>query len=196
MIKTKKTFQLFFCSDFIRSNISPSGQQIRLRVRGWRIKLRHEVSELFSVPMYISFTTKRFFHLKVGQQKCPQNFVDGGLPYGHNAEKTKSLIRRLKIIFWHQKLVTVSFWGEKTKGKSDLEYFEDPDGFVASLNSKKQKQPTEVTRKKSCSQKFRKIHRKTPHALAQLFSSEFCEISKNTFFRENLWATASEKASK
>ena len=28
-------------------------------------------------------------------------------------------------------------------------------------------------------------------ALAQVFSCEFCEISKNTFFTEHLWATAS-----
>ena len=28
-------------------------------------------------------------------------------------------------------------------------------------------------------------------ALAQVFSYEFCEISKNTFFTEHLWATAS-----
>ena len=27
--------------------------------------------------------------------------------------------------------------------------------------------------------------------LAQVFSSEFCEISKNTFFTEHLWATVS-----
>ena len=27
--------------------------------------------------------------------------------------------------------------------------------------------------------------------LAQVFSCEFCEISKSTFFTENLWATAS-----
>ena len=27
--------------------------------------------------------------------------------------------------------------------------------------------------------------------LAQVFSSEFCEISKNTFFTEHLWATTS-----
>ena len=27
--------------------------------------------------------------------------------------------------------------------------------------------------------------------LAQLFSCEFCEISKNTFFTEHFWATAS-----
>ena len=30
--------------------------------------------------------------------------------------------------------------------------------------------------------------------LAQVFSCEFCEISKNTFFTEHLWATASEYA--
>ena len=28
-------------------------------------------------------------------------------------------------------------------------------------------------------------------ALAQMFSCEFCEISKNTFFTEYVWATAS-----
>ena len=29
--------------------------------------------------------------------------------------------------------------------------------------------------------------------LAQVFSCEFCEISKNTFFKEHPWATASDK---
>ena len=29
-------------------------------------------------------------------------------------------------------------------------------------------------------------------ALAQMFSCKFCEISKNTFFAEHLWTTASE----
>ena len=29
--------------------------------------------------------------------------------------------------------------------------------------------------------------------LAQVFSCEFCEISKNTFFIEHLWTTASQK---
>ena len=29
--------------------------------------------------------------------------------------------------------------------------------------------------------------------LAQVFSCEFCEIFKNTFFTEDLWMTASEK---
>ena len=32
------------------------------------------------------------------------------------------------------------------------------------------------------------IKKETP---AQVFSSEFCEISKNTFFTEHLWKTAS-----
>ena len=41
--------------------------------------------------------------------------------------------------------------------------------------------------KKSCSWKFHKIHRKTP-----VFFCEFCELSKNSFFTEHLWATASE----
>ena len=29
--------------------------------------------------------------------------------------------------------------------------------------------------------------------MAQVFSCEFCEISKNNFFTEHLWATASEE---
>ena len=58
-----------------------------------------------------------------------------------------------------------------------------------------------------CSWKFNKIHRKTPvpeslccpagkfikkGTLAQVFSCEFCEIFKNTFFTEHLWTTASD----
>ena len=53
-----------------------------------------------------------------------------------------------------------------------------------------EKQPTVVFFKKRCFQKFRKIHGKTPQknclkkeALAQMFSSEFFEISKNTFLK-------------
>ena len=55
------------------------------------------------------------------------------------------------------------------------------------------KQPPEVFFKKMCSKKFRKIHRKTPkkETVAQVFSCEFCEISKNAFFTEPLWTTAS-----
>ena len=30
--------------------------------------------------------------------------------------------------------------------------------------------------------------------LAQVFSYEFCEIFKNTFFTEHLWATASDQS--
>ena len=32
--------------------------------------------------------------------------------------------------------------------------------------------------------------------LAQVFPYEFCEISKNAFFTEHLWETASEKKEK
>ena len=68
------------------------------------------------------------------------------------------------------------------------------------------KQPPEVFYKEKCSYKFRKIHRKTPvpefhfniklqlykkEILAQVFSCEFCEISKNTFFTEHLWTANS-----
>ena len=68
-----------------------------------------------------------------------------------------------------------------------------------------------VFNEKRCPEKFRKIHRKTPvqesllliklqarpatllnnfikkETLAQVFSNEFCEISKNTFFTEHPW---------
>ena len=68
-----------------------------------------------------------------------------------------------------------------------------------------QKQPPEVFYEKRCSWKFHKIHRGLffdkvaelrpgtllKMTLAQVFSCEFSEISKNTFFTEHLWATAS-----
>ena len=67
-----------------------------------------------------------------------------------------------------------------------------------------QKQLTDLFCKKRCFKQFRKIRRRTPvpepetcnfikkETLAQVFSCEFSEISKNTFFVEHLWATASE----
>ena len=64
---------------------------------------------------------------------------------------------------------------------------------------KRQKQPPEVFCKKRCSEKFRKIHRKThvpeplfkKEILAQVFYCEFCKISKRAFFTEHLLTTAS-----
>ena len=62
------------------------------------------------------------------------------------------------------------------------------------------KQPPEVFCVKTCSKKFHKIQKKTPvpgvsfltkETLAQVFSYEFCEISKNTFSTEHLWTAAS-----
>ena len=50
-----------------------------------------------------------------------------------------------------------------------------------------QKQPQDVFRKKRCSQKFPKIHRKLP--VSDLF---FNEAADATFFAEQLWTTASE----
>ena len=62
---------------------------------------------------------------------------------------------------------------------------------VSSVIRTLQKQPLEVFYKKRCSQKIGKIHRKTPlpepqETLAQVFSCEFCEISKTTLFTEHL----------
>ena len=56
-------------------------------------------------------------------------------------------------------------------------------------------QSPEVFCKKSFSKKFRKIHRKTPvpeSLLAHVFSCEFCQVSKKTFFTEHPQETASE----
>ena len=65
-----------------------------------------------------------------------------------------------------------------------------------------QKQPPEMFCKVGVLRIFAKIHRKTPvsetlcnfikkESLAQVFSCEICEISKNTFFLEHLRTTAS-----
>ena len=59
--------------------------------------------------------------------------------------------------------------------------------FDRALNKFLQKQLSEGVLWKRCSKKFRKIHKKTPapkkkETLAQVFSCEFYEISKNTFF--------------
>ena len=63
-------------------------------------------------------------------------------------------------------------------------------GRTSSPEKALQKQPPEVFYKKKYSWKFYKIHRKTPvpecikkETLAQVFSREFCEISKNTFLQ-------------
>ena len=52
-----------------------------------------------------------------------------------------------------------------------------------------QKQPPEVFCEKASDQRLY-LKKET---LAQVFSSEFCEISKNTLFTEHLRATASEQ---
>ena len=65
---------------------------------------------------------------------------------------------------------------------------------------------TRQIRPKSYTENYRKIIRQKflravlpegcnlikKETLAQVFSYEFCEISKNTFFTEHLWATLSE----
>ena len=55
------------------------------------------------------------------------------------------------------------------------------------------KQPPDGFCSKRCSYKFCKIHRKTSvlESPAQVFSCEFCELYKDTFFTEHLWTTAS-----
>ena len=87
----------------------------------------------------------------------------------------------------------LSNWPQKKNTRNEFHF------GVFHVNSYKrltrQQQPPEVFYNKRCSWKFRKIHRKTPvpEALAQVFSCEFCEISKNTFFTEHLQTTASDE---
>ena len=59
-----------------------------------------------------------------------------------------------------------------------------------------QKQPSKGFFKKKCYEKFRRIHKRTsvPEFLL-VFSCEFCEISKNTFFAEQQRTTASDYSS-
>ena len=52
-----------------------------------------------------------------------------------------------------------------------------------------EKQPPEVFCKKCVLRNFAKITKKM--SLAQVFSCEFCDISKNTFFTEHLRTTSS-----
>ena len=71
-----------------------------------------------------------------------------------------------------------------------------------------QKQPLDVFYRKSCSLQFRNIHRKTPvleslelqvwrsatllkETPTKVFSCEYCNIFKNTYFEENLSTIAS-----
>ena len=64
-----------------------------------------------------------------------------------------------------------------------------------------QKQPSEVFRKKRCSLEFRNIHKKTlmfetlfNKAPTQMFSCEYCEIFKNTYFEKHLRTAASNNS--
>ena len=50
---------------------------------------------------------------------------------------------------------------------------------------------TKFTGKHLCQSLFFKKDFIKKEALAQVFSCEFCEISKNTIFTEHLWTTAS-----
>ena len=59
------------------------------------------------------------------------------------------------------------------------------------IRQKIQKQPPEVFYKKNAPKNFTKFTGKK--TLAQMFSCEFWEFFKSTFFTEHLWTTASEK---
>ena len=75
-------------------------------------------------------------------------------------------------------------WGPVTKSRSSYQRYSLKKGILRNF--------TKFTGKHLCqSLFFNKVAKKG--TLAQLFSSEFCEISKNTFFREHLWTTTSFK---
>ena len=50
---------------------------------------------------------------------------------------------------------------------------------------------TSTTKKKGIQKKPEACNFIKKETLAQVFSCKFCEISKNTFFTEHLWTTAS-----
>ena len=54
--------------------------------------------------------------------------------------------------------------------------------------------PEAATRGVLCKKVFLECNFIKKETLAQVFSCEFCEISKNTFFTEHVWATASIKS--
>ena len=64
-------------------------------------------------------------------------------------------------------------------------------GYIYTLCLMLQKEPPEVFYEKRCSEKFHKTLLKK-ETVALVFSWEFCEISKNAFFTEYLWTTASD----
>ena len=73
------------------------------------------------------------------------------------------------------------------RGKSQ-KFTSDYQSFY--ISPERQNQPLEIFYKKVVLKNFAKFIRK--HLFqSQVFSFEFCEIFKNTFFTEHLWTTAS-----
>ena len=100
-----------------------------------------------------------------------------------------SLILQNKENFPHWRQIRLPGWWEKEKSNH---MFPESCFF--------QKQPPDVFfKKKGVIRNFSKFTGKhlcqklffKKETLAQVFSCEFCEISTNTFFTKNLWATAS-----
>ena len=92
-------------------------------------------------------------------------------------------------------------------------FFWENSGELKSFSVVAQEAATRGVLWKRCSYKFHKILRRTPvpkslfliklqaqacnfikkETVAEEFSCEFCEISRSTFFTENVWTTASKK---
>ena len=101
-----------------------------------------------------------------------------------------TVITVVKCFMWSTKLLTVKFFKEvyiaMNISRSMLAH------IVSCLSVHLQKQPPEVFYNKRCS--IIKLCARVSFlikTLAQMFSCEFCEISKNNFFTEHFWATAS-----
>ena len=67
--------------------------------------------------------------------------------------------------------------------------------FIFKMEKKRlymiQKQQPEMFCKKRCKKSPEACNFVKKETLAQIFSCEFCEVFRNTFFTEHLWTTAS-----
>ena len=123
--------------------------------------------------------------------------------YGTYIPVTLAMIGRLPILILLVRISMVILLYELVTNRSYLVVFQKCQRRMQNL----QKQPPRGVLLKSCSQKFHKIHSKTPvqeslslknfikkDTLVQVFSCEFCEIFRITFSYRTSLVAASEPA--
>ena len=145
------------------------------------------------------------------QKNCPEFFF-GNRSFGKFEKSPETTFLARAILFhecFHGKLVLSSGIAMLLKTYDHL-LLKCHITVLFIKGVKKMKQPLEVFCKRRCSQKSCTIQRKhlrqslffnkvaglgfiKEETLAQVFSCKFGEISKNTYFIEHLWATASGK---